>query len=249
MAMKRLILLFLAVMPLLFSCVSFEGLVETGGDCILKTPDGRKIKFELARVVSDKLIVSRTGGSSMDEPVSLSLYYEGDLKSGEFKVERMKLSLVSPLSSTVRDDDETQVFSGKVGIAKVADSYLVLRLKNVRYSLPKGEYVLNGDLVVATGELVILDAVIPDGAAGKYHMFVDYWKNDAGTWSTDRDGTTYKYQGLLWGKDGIPEKDVGYVVLTNDLGITFDEVKRSMYSSSSLDWIPKERARLIGFYY
>ena len=67
----------------------------------------------------------------MDEPVSLSLYYEGDLKSGEFKVERMKLSLVSPLSST------------------------------------------------------------------------------------DRDGTTYKYQGLLWGKD----------------------------------WIPKERARLIGFYY
>jgi hypothetical protein len=158
----------------------------------------------------------------------------------------MELSL--PLSSIGLD--HTNVFSGKVGIAKVADSYVVLRLKNVKYKLSQGEYVLNGDLVVATGDFHFLDLPVKGGAmSGKYHIFVNYWKNDAGTWSTDENEITYKYLGVLTGMDGIPEKEVGYVVLTNDLSLTFDEVQMSMYSSSTQNWIPKERARLIGFYY
>lgn len=244
--MKKLILLLLAAASLLVSCTSFEVLVDEGGDCTLLTPDGKKAKFQVARIYTPNVISSCTDGKYYSEYASLNLYYEGDVRSGNIQVDRMELTL--PLSSTGLD--HTHVFSGKVGIVKVADSYLVLRLKNVKYNLSQGEYVLDGDLVVATGDLHFLKAPVKDGAmGGKYHISVNHWKNDTGTWSTDLNDITYKYLGVLTGMDGIPEKEVGYVVLTNDLSITFDEVKRSMYSSNSQDWIPEERARLIGFYY
>ena len=244
--MKRIIVLLFAVLPLLVACTSFEELVDEGGDCTLLTPDGKKAKFQVARIYSPNVITSWTDGNYYSEYASLNLYYEGDVRSGNIEIDRMELSL--PLSSIGLD--HTNVFSGKVGIAKVADSYVVLRLKNVKYKLSQGEYVLNGDLVVATGDFHFLDLPVKDGAmGGKYHIFVNYWKNDAGTWSTDENEITYKYLGVLTGMDGIPEKEVGYVVLTNDLSLTFDEVQMSMYSSSTQNWIPKERARLIGFYY
>jgi len=48
-------------------------------------------------------------------------------------------------SSTV---DTSSKFTGKVGFVAATESQVVLRLKNVRYQLRRGEYVLNGDLVV-----------------------------------------------------------------------------------------------------
>ena len=98
-------------------------------------------------------------------------------------------------------------------------------------------------------ELKPLTKAVKGIEGGKYHIMVNYWKNADGTWSTDRNDISYKYCGELWGMDGIPPKAVGYLVLTNDPGITFQEVLTSMYSSSSTAWIPAERALLIGFIY
>lgn len=96
---------------------------------------------------------------------------------------------------------------------------------------------------------------IPDGTkiltsdvqGSNYHIFGQYSRNSDGTWTCG--DYTYQYLVELWGMDGIPAKVIGYVVLTNDLEITFTEVKKSMYSSSTYDWIPAARAKLVGFIY
>lgn len=80
-----------------------------------------------------------------------------------------------------------------------------------------------------------------------YHVFGQFTKNADGTWTCGE--YTYQYYVVLWGLDGIPAKTVGYLVLTNDLEITFEEIQKSMYSSSTYDWIPASRAKLVGFIY
>lgn len=43
----------------------------------------------------------------------------------------------------------------------------------------------------------------------------------------------FKYLLTLEGKDGIPEKDSGIIILTDDKNLTFEEIKLSLYSSST----------------
>ena len=95
-----------------------------------------------------------------------------------------------------------------------------------------------------TDPLVVLTS---PAQGSNYHVFGQFSQNADGTWTCG--DYTYQYYVLLWGLDGIPAKKVGYLVLTNDLEITFEEVQKSMYSSSTYDWIPASRAKLVGFVY
>lgn len=50
-------------------------------------------------------------------------------------------------------------------------------------------------------------------------------------------GYNYKYRVVLTGRDANAQADGRYVVLTNDAGITYDEVSWSLLSSNSNDWL------------
>lgn len=86
-----------------------------------------------------------------------------------------------------------------------------------------------------------------DVSGSHYHVFAQYSQNSDGTWTCG--DYNYLYLAEIWGLDGIPARAVGYLVLTNDTGITFEEVRKSMYSSNTNDWIPASRAKLVGFIY
>ncbi len=144
--MKRLILLMMLAMPLLAGCDSLDDVLFAGGNCRLKTPDGATAVFKPATFESGSNYVTFFARSNEKGPTlfEMELIFSGDLKSGDIVVEQLTLcDLMS--SSTV---DTSSKFTGKVGFVAATESQIVLRLKNVRYQLRRGEYVLNGDLVV-----------------------------------------------------------------------------------------------------
>lgn len=78
---------------------------------------------------------------------------------------------------------------------------------------------------------------LSDGYIGS--RIVNYSQSSDGTWKCE--GYDYKYRVVLKGRDANAKADGRYVVLTNDAGITYDEVSWSLLSSNSNDRLnPKE---------
>ena len=85
----------------------------------------------------------------------------------------------------------------------------------------------NGNAVKKDG-LTCKDSATNNSMSGE---LVSYVKNNNGTWRAE--GKNYKSKITLKGKLPSSDKEVTYVVLTNDSNITFDEVAKSYYSSNS----------------
>lgn len=75
------------------------------------------------------------------------------------------------------------------------------------------------------------------------NRIVNYSQNSNGTWKCE--GYDYKYRVVLAGRDANAKADGRYVVLTNDLGITYDEVSSSLLSSNSSNWLRPEETVIV----
>lgn len=60
---------------------------------------------------------------------------------------------------------------------------------------------------------------------------------DNGQYIVDGD-MVFRYKTVLVGQQPSAQCPVQYVVLTNDPDITWEQVDKSLYSSSSEDWLP-----------
>jgi hypothetical protein len=142
--MKRHVLVFLLICPLLVACVSVDDVLEQGGTCTVTSPSGTVSRFKTAMLIPGTNYITffsdYVGKGS--RAYELELTFSGDFKSGNFVVEQM--SFLDLLSSS---RFHSISFTGKVGFVTATDTQVILRLKNVRYLLGDGEYVLNGDLV------------------------------------------------------------------------------------------------------
>jgi hypothetical protein len=54
---------------------------------------------------------------------------------------------------------------------------------------------------------------------------------------TDPQGNKYKYKLELTGTMPNAKKESTFIILTSDADLTFDRVSKSLYSSSSSDWL------------
>ena len=82
---------------------------------------------------------------------------------------------------------------------------------------------------------------LSDGYIGSH--IVNYSQSSDGTWTCE--GYDYKYRVVLTGRDANAKADGRYVVLTNDAGITYDEVSWSLLSSNSYDWLNPEETVIV----
>lgn len=67
-----------------------------------------------------------------------------------------------------------------------------------------------------------------------------------GTWKAD--GITYKYRLELKGTMPNAAGESCFVVLTNNKEISFDEVAKSIFSSSSSDWLDRSQTIIVEMY-
>lgn len=67
-----------------------------------------------------------------------------------------------------------------------------------------------------------------------------------GTWKAD--GITYKYRLELKGTMPNAAGENRFVVLTNNKDISFDEVAKSIFSSSSSDWLDRSQTIIVEMY-
>lgn len=141
--MKKVFLALLAVFPLLLSCESLQG----ERTCTITAPDGTVYRLNpgvACETPSESTtgFVFETSGKKLEDRYLLRLFLNGDVDSQTVSVQTMSLGM--PYSS--HSNDYSSQFSGKIGLVDVSPTKVVFRLKNVRYTLSRGEYVLNGDL-------------------------------------------------------------------------------------------------------
>lgn len=67
-----------------------------------------------------------------------------------------------------------------------------------------------------------------------------------GTWKAD--GITYKYRLELKGTMPNAAGESCFVVLTNNKEISFDEVAKNIFSSSSSDWLDRSQTIIVEMY-
>ncbi|MDO5520022.1 MAG: hypothetical protein Q4G58_05980 [bacterium] len=77
----------------------------------------------------------------------------------------------------------------------------------------------------------------------KQGQFLDYTKNEDGTFSTNK--YTYKYKIKLTGTLPNAECSSWYTVLTNNKNVTFEKVSWSMLSSQSSDWLDEKETVIV----
>ena len=141
--MKKMLFLLMLVSPLLVSC---ESLRLIGGTCTIKTPDGKTYLFERGtRMQSTTGFGFHTSERKVYDFFLLNLYLDGEVGTGNVSVARMELEM--PFSSNSRD--YSSQFTGKIGLVEVTDTEAIFLLKDVRYTLSHGEYVLNGKLTTS----------------------------------------------------------------------------------------------------
>lgn len=136
--MKKVLLIFLALFPLLLSCESLQG----ERTCTITAPDGTVYRFNPGEPIetssqSTTGFVFMTPYESLEGLFMLYLYLNGDVDAPNVSVQSMQFQNANISSSQ---------FSGKIGLVDVTPTKVVFRLKDVRYTLSRGEYVLNGDL-------------------------------------------------------------------------------------------------------
>ena len=82
---------------------------------------------------------------------------------------------------------------------------------------------------------------LSDGFIGS--RIENYSQSSDGTWKCE--GYDYKYRVVVTGRDANAKADGRYVVLTNDAGITYDEVSWSLLSSNTNDWLNPEETVIV----
>lgn len=86
------------------------------------------------------------------------------------------------------------------------------------------------------------DHVLQDSNESTGKLY-DYEQNEDGTWSAN--GATYNNKVILTGTMPNAAKESTYVVLTNDTGITFEDVTTSIFTSDSNKQLDKKVACVV----
>lgn len=91
-----------------------------------------------------------------------------------------------------------------------------------------------------------LDMTTEKQETEKEGLLYSYKKNDDETWSAN--GRTYQRKVVLTGILPGSMETTTYVVLTNNVEITFEEVSKSFYSSNSADFLNPKIACVVQCY-